>query len=98
MDRAVVTQGAIWETESSEAKMLSSDGVARKPGATAAYPNTSGTLTCMMQDGKRVGYTAMGKGVYTMATGSGASLAGKSYSWVVRPTGPRSYTVDVTVD
>jgi hypothetical protein len=98
MDGGVVTQNAIWDNDTKGASLISGDGVARKPGSIAVYRNTSGSLTWVMQDGKPAGYTGSGKGVYLLSTGSASSLTGKSFSWVVRPTGPRSFSADVTLD
>lgn len=98
MDGAVVTQGVIWEYDANGSKVLSGDSVARKPGATTAYRVTEGTLAWVMRDGKPAGWTAVGKAVYTLAVGTGIERAGKSFSWTSRPTGPRTYVTEMTID
>ena len=98
MDGAVSTQGVIWEHDANGSKLLSGDAVGRKPGATTAVRITEGTLTCVTKDGKVVGWTASGKGVFTLVVGGATELAGKSFSWTSRPTGPRTYVSDVTMD
>ncbi len=98
LDGAVSTQGVIWEHDASGARLLSGDAVGRKPGATTAVRITEGTLAWVVKDGKVVGWNATGKGVFTLAADGAAALAGKSFSWTSRPTGPRTYVSDVTVD
>lgn len=98
LDGTVMTQNTIWEIDKGASNILSADGVSRKPGAVATYRATSGTLSFVMKDGKPVGWTASGKGVYTMATGSAAPLAGKAFSWTARATGPRAYVMESSVD
>lgn len=98
LDGTVMTSNTIWEADKGSMVILSADGVSRKPGTLAAYRVTAGTLTWQMQDGKPVGWTASGKGVYTMASGSASALAGKSFSWTGRATGPRSYVLEAKVD
>ena len=98
MDGAVVTQGVIWEHDAAGSKALSGDSVARKPGATAAYRVTEGTLAWVMREGKIAGWTAAGKAMYTLAVGTGAQYAGKSFSWKSWPTGPNTYVTEMTLD
>ena len=98
LDGAVLVQQSIWEFDKGTGTMLSSHGVNRKPGAMAAYTNTAGTLTFQMADGRITGWTASGKGRSTMASGMASALAGKTYSWTARPTGPRTYVIDVVYD
>ena len=78
---------AMWEYDRTTGTLLSGDGVVRKPGAMVAFRFTAGTVTLTMKDGNLAGWTASGKGVYTMATGAAASLGGKTFSWTARPTG-----------
>ena len=95
MSGAVLTGTNIWEWNGPNAVLLSSNGVIRKPGATAVYQNNEGTLALTMADGKVTGWTASGKGVEKLATGSLAALAGKPYTWTGKPTGPGQFTVEV---
>jgi hypothetical protein len=97
-DGAVLTQQTIWEFDKGSGTMLSSQGVYRKPGAMGAYVNSAGTLTFQIVDGKVTGWSASGKGRIALATGSAASYAGRTYSWIARPNGNRSYIVEATYD
>jgi hypothetical protein len=91
---AVVTETNILEWDGPKAKELSGGGVARKPGATAAFQHTDGTLELTMTDGKPSGWTASGHGVVTLATGSWASFNGKKYEWTGKDTGPNVFEAD----
>jgi hypothetical protein len=98
LDGAVMTQNTIWEADKATSTVLSGDGTQRKPGATAAYRLTAGTLNPIMQDGKPIGWAASGKGLFTLGIGSAASLTGKSYSWTARSTGNRTYSIETSMD
>lgn len=98
LDGVVTTQNTIWEHDASGSRMLSGDGVGRKPGAFVAYRLLEGRMEPVMQDGKPVGWIAKGKGVYTLATGDLAHLTGKTFSWTTRPAGPRRYSIEAAVD
>jgi hypothetical protein len=95
MSGAVLTGTTIWEWKGPNANMLSSNGVIRKPGATAVYQNTEGSLTLTITDGKPTGFTASGKGDEKLATGSLAALSGKPYTWTAKTTGPGLFTIEV---
>lgn len=98
LDGSVVTQYALWDMDGPTANLTSGYGVIRKAGGVAAYQTTSGTRTLVMKDGKVVGWTASGKGRYTLATGSAAAAAGKSFSWTAKLTGLNRYSIDVVTD
>ena len=95
---AVTTQNSLWEFDKLVGRMLSSHGFTRKPGVYLAYVNLTGALTLQVADGQVTGWTAEGKGAFPVATGSAAWLAGKTYSWTARPTGPRTFIVDTVLD
>jgi hypothetical protein len=78
--------------------MLLESGVFRKPGAIATYELTEGKLALIMTDGKVIGFTASGKGRYPTATGTAASLAGKSWTWKSWPAGPGQWEGEATLD
>jgi hypothetical protein len=88
MSGGVLSGTDIWEWDSPNAVMLSNSGVIRKPGTTVVYVETAGKLALTMADGKVTGWTASGRATYAMATGSAASLAGKSFTYTAKPTGP----------
>ena len=94
MSGAVATGTDIYEWDGPKGVERANVGVARKPGATVMYQDTGGNFELTMVDGKVTGWTASGKGVNLIATGSAASLAGKPYAWTAKPTGPMTWTVD----
>jgi hypothetical protein len=94
----VWTGRAIWEFDKTNAVLISNTGVVRKPGATAVYQDTAGKLALTMTDGKVTGFASTGRGSYLMAIGNAASLAGKSYTFTAKPTGPGQFTVELKVE
>ena len=51
-----------------------------------------------MTDGKVTGYTSSGKGRWAIASGSAASLAGRTFTWESKPTGVGLYETVWTAD
>jgi len=98
MSGGVLTGSSIWEWDGTNAVVLAHNGVVRKPGFTVVYQHTEGKLALTIADGKVTGWTASGKGHWPLATGSAASLAGKSYTWTAKSTGPTLYTVEVKME
>ena len=47
-----------------------------------------------MTDGKVTGFTGSGKGTAVVATGSAASMAGKSDTWTAKSTGMGQFSVE----
>jgi hypothetical protein len=94
MSGGILTGRTIWEWNGPNAVLVSGNGVIRKPGATVVYVQTEGKLALTMADGKVTGFTASGKGPWAIATGSAASLAGKSATWTAKPAGPGQFTVE----
>jgi hypothetical protein len=88
----VLTGSGIWEWNGSNSVWIAGYGVVRKPSATVVYQQTEGKLTLTTADGKVTGWTFSGKGHWLMATGSAASLAGKSYTVTAKSTGPGQFT------
>ena len=97
-DGAVMTQHSVWEGDKGLFTIISADGVARGPGGIMVYRLSAGTQNLTMQDGKPTGWTSSGKGTYPVAGGNMAAVAGKSFSWTARSTGPRSYVIESKVD
>lgn len=97
-DGGVMTGTTIYEWDKGNATLLSGIGVTRKPGATSTYQHSEGKMSLVMTDGKVSGSTGLGRGRYTMATGAAASLAGKTYSYTFKTTGPGQILVEVRND
>jgi hypothetical protein len=94
MSGGILTTTDIWEWDGPNAVLLSGSGVCRKPGATLVVVDTGAKLALTMVDGKVTGWTASGRGTNVVATGSAASMAGKSYTFTAKPTGPGQFTVE----
>lgn len=100
LDGGVSTQSVIWEGDRAKgtSTLLGGEGVTRKPGTTAVYRNTAGTLTTVMKDGKPAGWTASGTSLMAIAAGEAAPMNGKSISWTAKATGPRTYVIENKLD
>jgi hypothetical protein len=98
LDGSLTTAQEIWEWDGTNAKMLLESGVIRKPGAIATFELTEGKLALTMTDGKVTGFTASGKGRWPTATGTAASLAGKSWTFKSWPTGAGEWEGEITPD
>ena len=93
-----MTGMVIWEWDKGAAVMVSGNGVNRKPGGIAVYQNSAGTLSPTMSDGKMTGVTGTAKGVYKTASGSMASLAGKSFTATFHSIGSGQFVIETTVE
>jgi len=86
----ILTGTDIWEWDGPNAVLLSGTGIVRMPGATVVYVETAGKLALTMAEGKVTGATAS----TLVATGSAASMAGKSFTNTVKATGPGQFTFE----
>lgn len=93
---AIMSSSSVLEWDGAKAKSLSAYGVARKPGATLAFQGVDGAVDVIMNDGKPTGWTASGHTLITLATGSWASLKGKTVEWASKGTGPNISETDYT--
>ena len=97
-DGGILTGTGITEWDKTNGVLLSGSGVTRKPGATTAYRNTEAKIALTLSDGKVVGSSGSGRGLFTMATGTAASLSGKTYTFTFKSVGPGQTVFDVKVD
>jgi hypothetical protein len=86
----------VMEWDGPHAKELSGFGVGRKPGAALVFQDLDGQVEVTMADGKPTGWIATGHSILTLATGTWASLKGKTISWTAKPTGPNVTELDYT--
>lgn len=98
LDGAVTTQQVVWEYDKGVGTLLSSQAISRKPGAMAVSVGRAGKLTLQMSDGRVTGWTGNGSFTYAMATGAAASLDKKNATWTGRPTGNRTYLLEITTE
>jgi hypothetical protein len=98
LEGGVLTAQYVWEWDKTTAALTFGGGIVRKAGATVVYQYTEGKTTLIMTDGKVTGYTSSGKGRWAVASGSAASLAGKTFTWESKPTGVGQYDTVWTAD
>jgi hypothetical protein len=95
MSGGVETGTIIWEWDKTNAVMVSNSGVVRKPGAILVYQGAEAKIALTMADGKVTGFNASGRGRWLTATGSAASLAGKSFTWTSKATGASQFETEI---
>lgn len=98
LDGGVLTAQYIWEADKTNGTMIFGGGVVRKAGATVVYQYTEGKWAVTMAEGKVTGITSSGKGRWPVASGSAASLAGKTFTWTSKTTGAGQYETVWTAD
>ena len=94
MAGGVDTGRAVLVFDQSGGKLMTGTGVIRKPDATAAYVVTDEKFDFVTSDGKVAGVKSIGHGRYVLATGSAASLAGRSFTIETEPAGPNQFIVN----
>lgn len=94
-DGAVMTGTTVYEWDKTIAVGLSGNGIGRKPGVTWVYQLGDFKHVLTMAEGKVTASVGTGQGTYKMATGSAASLSGKTFSYVTRASGPGQFVIDV---
>ena len=98
LDGAVMSGTNIWEMDKGAGVTVTGNGVVRKPGAMVLYTVTEGSYTLTMADGKVTGFSGTAKGVYKLAAGAAAPLAGKSYTARFRSIERGQFVIETTVD
>jgi hypothetical protein len=96
MDGDVVTGNGVTDWDKAEGVFIVGNAVARKPGAFAAYQDTEGKVALTIADGKVTGATGVGKIHWVVATGGAAPLAGKTFSYTFKATGPGQWEAKAT--
>ena len=98
LDGGIMTGTHITEWDGVNGVGKAGFGVTRTAGGKAVYVNTEMKTTLTMKDGKVTGFLANGRGYYAVATGAAESVAGKTYSYVSKPSGPRQFIIETTLD
>ncbi len=96
MSGAVVTGGDVTDWDKTSGVEVLGDGVVRKPGGFAVYQDTEGKVAVTIADGKVSGFSGAGKVHWVIATGSAAPLAGKTFSYTLKSTGPGQWEANAT--
>jgi hypothetical protein len=95
----VWTQTNLWEWNKTDAAIVESTGVIRKPGATTVVKITEGSISLTIADGKMTGVTGSGRGVFPIAVGGAGSLAGKTWTHTVKSTTPPAqFSLEMKLD
>jgi len=92
----VYTAISISEWTGSDGKYLLGDGVHRTAGGLAVAHTLEGTGSLIMKDGKPAGTTSSGRAIFSFASGTLASLAGRAIKFVSRTTGTNQFEMEIT--
>jgi hypothetical protein len=98
LDGGILTGNIIYEWDKVAGTGLAGQSVVRKPGASVVIVLGEFKNALTMTDGKVTGFIGTGQGIHKLATGSAASLAGKSFSYTARSTGPGQYVIEFKVE
>ena len=93
---AVVTAVSSSEWDGPKGTYIASMGIHRAPGGFAIGQLTEGTGSVVMKDGKPVGTEASGKTLFKFASGTLASLSGKTVKFSTKLTGPNQFELEFT--
>jgi hypothetical protein len=93
----VMTASSTWEFDKTNAVLVSSSAVFRKPGAIAVGQLTEGKIALTMTDGKVTGVTSWARGNWPITIGSAASLAGRSFTATGKDAGPGQFVLEYKV-
>jgi hypothetical protein len=93
-----MTSTSTWEFEKTDAILISSSAVFRKPGAIAVGRLSEGKIVLTITNGKVTGVTSWARGNWPIATGSAASLAGKSFTATGKDAGPGQFVLEYKVE
>lgn len=99
LDGGVTTATQNWEWQGPSGTSLGGMGIVRHSKGMLVYvliPNAKNNLR--MENGKMVGFGGNGSGRFTLATGTAAGWANKTFSYTFRSTGFNQFAVDLTVD
>jgi hypothetical protein len=94
----VTTIQALWEQDLAGSKLVTGDAIVRERGAVMAYHLTEGVQYPVMKDGRAAGWTATGRGIYTIASGIAASLLHRTFSWIARSTSAQGWLLELRLD
>jgi hypothetical protein len=93
----VMTASSTWEFDKTNAVLVSSSAIFRKPGAIAVGQLTEGKIALTITDGKVTGVTSWARGNWPIATGSAAPLSGRSFTATGKDAGPGQFVLEYKV-
>lgn len=97
LDGFVATGTNIWEPGRDSAVLIGSIVVARKGDAAVVYEVQQATRKLVRPQDPDHGWEGTGHGLYKLATGTAAPLAGKSFRSVARRQGAGAFSIDATL-
>ena len=68
-----------------------------RKGRAAVVFQGEGTQEAIVAHGRPMGWTSAGTGVYKLATGSAAALAGRSFDFTARPEGTSVFIIETAL-
>jgi hypothetical protein len=96
LKEAVVTAVSVSEWDGPKGTYLASLGLHRAPGGFAVGQLLEGSGSVVVKDGKPVGSEASGKTVFKFASGTLASLSGKTVKFTTKPVGLGRFELEFT--
>jgi hypothetical protein len=84
MADAIANVMSVWERNGATGVQLSSTGLIGKPGSTMVFRGMGGTLEQTVVDDKLTGWTASGRDLTVLATGTWAPLLGRQATWTAK--------------
>lgn len=97
LDGGVLTGNNIFEWNGTNGIFVAGTGVIRKPGSTVSFNVLDGKISPIVTDGKVTGFAGSGRGKYQIAVGPSSPLAGKTYNYTFKFTGPGQFVIESTV-
>lgn len=98
LDGFLATGTNIWDGEQRHGLLLGSLVVARKGGAVVVYELTRVTRDARPRGADVSGWEGRGTGIYRLATGPAAALAGRTFRSIARSAGPGAFTIETVVE
>lgn len=97
LDGFVATGTNIWEPAPGGAVLIGSIVVARRADSAVVYEVEQASRKLADRDNPKGRWQGTGRGVYKLATGVAAPLAGKTFHSVARYEGPGAFTIESVV-
>ncbi|WP_338833878.1 hypothetical protein [Bradyrhizobium septentrionale] len=95
---AVYSGTSTSEWDGPQGTYLSGGGTVRAAGGLAVTEITEGKGAAVMKDGKPAGSESSGKALFKFASGTLATLSGKTVRWETKPTGVGRFSIELTDD
>jgi hypothetical protein len=95
----VWTETIVWEWDKTDASLVEAAGVIRTLGGAAVVKITEGSFSLTIAEGRVTGFAGSGRGVFPLAVGVAALLAGKPFTYTVKSTiPPAQFSLEMKLD